>query len=301
VKVPLDAAFEAARSALAIDDVRVALEANVNKNVDDYGRLLAEAERGHLPDVLVTPGVNHLYSPSFVRSVIDSGDCLDVAAFPMDARPESSFRDPLGRCTVIAANVTVMAVDRSQLRGRPIPRRWPDLLDPAWEVSVVMRGDGDGVTWCETTLLTWHSLLGARGLRTLRKAIRDGWHPAKIAKSMAAGKSDAPVVGVLPWVFAETLSAKRHIEIVWPEDGAVVSPVTMLVRRSASPSVRRVARWLAGPEVAEVFTAARFPTPHPEVPPGTPRGARYAWVGWDLLRSRDVPALIREVEGLFSS
>jgi hypothetical protein len=63
--------------------------------------------------------------------------------------------------------------------------------------------------------------------------------------------------------------------------------------------VLRLAAWLAGREVAEVFTAARFPTPHPDVSPGVPSGARYAWVGWEFLRSNDVPALIREVEALF--
>ena len=62
------------------------------------------------------------FGSQFLSQVLDSGQYADAASYPKGvARPKNALRDPLGYTTVLAANVTLMVVDHSQLETRPEP------------------------------------------------------------------------------------------------------------------------------------------------------------------------------------
>ncbi|HEY5956924.1 MAG TPA: ABC transporter substrate-binding protein [Polyangiaceae bacterium] len=299
IKVPFEQAVSEYLVAHGGDTLQLQVEGNANKSEDDYSAFVNAKCVDELPALLMTPGVTKLYAKGFLDAVLDAGHYEDVAAYPRDElRRETGLRDPKGHATVLAANVTLMVVDHTQLGERDVPRAWKDLLAPQFQHSVIMRGNGR--TFCETTLLAWQLLFGNAGLTSLGSAVRDGRHPAQMAKVAGTGSSDGAAVYVMPYFFARNIRHREQVSLIWPEEGVIASPVTLLAKRNLPPHLRAFAAWLAGPTVARLFTLAGLPTPHPEVPSGLPSSIRYVWSGWGSARSIDLSTELASAEAAFA-
>ncbi len=189
------------------------IEGNANKNEADYETLSGAKRADELPPPLITPGVNQLFGSQFLSQVLDSGQYADAAGYPKDvARPENVLRDPLGYATVLAANVTLMVVDHSQLGSRTVPQRWEDLLAPDFAEAMLMRGNGK--TYCETTLLAWHQFFGQAGLAEMGRSVREGCHPAQMAKVAGMGHASGAAVYVMPYFFARNIRHQDKVSLV---------------------------------------------------------------------------------------
>lgn len=300
VKVPFEQAVNEYWAGRGDCPVEMQIEGNANKNDEDYLRWANAQDPAALPPLLITPGVNQLYARHFLQNVLDTGSFEDVASYPIDdLRREAGLRDPAGHATVLAANVTLMVVDHEKLGPRSVPHAWKDLLAPELERSVIMRGNGR--TYCETTLLAWQKLFGNDGLRRMGRAVREGLHPAQMAKLAGTGHASGAAVYVMPYFFARNIRQRDAISIIWPEEGVIASPVTLLAKRELSPSLKAFATWLAGPTVARLFSLAGLPAPHPDVPSGLPRDIRYVWSGWASARAIDLSAALSLAEAAFAS
>jgi len=122
-----------------------------------------------------------------------------------------------------------------------------------------------------------------------------------MVKAMLGSSADAPAIGVMPLFFAQNLKGRDRYRVVWPEDGALVSPVSMLVKTDKRAELDDLVRFLAGPLVAAIFAGAFFPAVHPAVDNRLPEGAAFKWVGWDYVTGQDIKALLAEANGAFRS
>ena len=86
-----------------------------------------------------------------------------------------------------------------------------------------------------------------------------------MVKAAGSGREDTPAISVLPLFFANTISRRDQVSIIWPGDGALVSPVTMLVKADKCEELRELIAFLNGAEVAGICAGAAFPALHPEV------------------------------------
>lgn len=300
IKVPFEQAVNEYWSEHGALAPKMQIEGNANKSEDDYLGWVQAADPSALPPLLITPGVNQLFARSFLRDVLDSGGFEDVAGYAKDdARGDAGLRDPAGHATVLAANVTLMVVDHEKLGHRPLPHAWRDLLASEFERSVILRGNGK--SYCETTLLAWQKLFGNDGLQRMGRAVREGWHPAQMAKIAGSRHASGAAVYVMPYFFARTIRHRDAISIIWPEEGVIASPVTLLAKRDLSPQLKQFAQWLAGPTIARLFSLAGMPTPHPGVPSGLPRDPRYVWSGWASARSVDLSEALSLAESAFAA
>jgi len=300
IKVPFEQAVHEYLFSRGPNQYALQIEGNANKNEADYDTLIGAKRADELPPLLITPGVNQLFGSQFLSQVLDSGQYADAATYPKDiTRPENVLRDPLGYATVLAANVTLMVVDHTKLESRPVPRRWEDLLTPAFAGAVLMRGNGK--TYCETTLLAWYQLLGHAGLAKMGRSVREGCHPAQMAKVAGTGQASGAAVYVMPYFFARNIRHQGKVSLVWPDEGVIASPVTLLAKRAIAPGLRQFAEWLAGPIMARLFSRAGLPSPHPEVDSGLPESTRYLWPGWERARSTDLTSELTEAEAAFAS
>ena len=300
IKVPFEQAIHEYLFSRGPTQYALQIEGNANKNEDDYEALIGATRADDLPPLLITPGVNQLFGSQFLSQVLDSGQYADAAGYPKDvARAENVLRDPLGYATVLAANVTLMVVDHSKLESRPVPQCWEDLLAPDFAGAVLMRGNGK--TYCETSLLAWYQLFGKVGLADIGRSVREGYHPAQMAKIAGTGHPSGAAVSVMPYFFARNIRHQDEVSLVWPNEGVIASPVTLLAKRAIAPGLRQFAEWLAGPTMARLFSRAGLPTPHPEVDSGLPVGTPYLWSGWERARSTDLSAALSEAEAAFAS
>ena len=179
-----------------------------------------------------------------------------------------------------------------------MPRSWSDLLNPAYAKSIAIRGNRDG-SFCETLLLSLYKDLGSSGLERLGRNVAWGWHPSQMVKAAGSGRDDTPAISVMPLFFANNIKNRGNVTIVWPGDGALVSPVTMLVKAEKREELRHLIEFLNGPQVAAICAGAAFPAVHPEVDNRLPDNAAFKWIGWDYVKNNDLKALISDTNAAF--
>lgn len=299
LKVPLEEAFTGFLATLPATQragLTFCIEANANNQLDyaDHFETLAD-----MPDIIITPGFNSFFHPHFVERFIKTGQFASVTSYAGDRHLAAmGISDPDGNYSMLAMNLLVLVVDHTRLGDRPVPLTWAELLDPVYVKSIAIRGNRDG-TFCETLLLALHKDFGADGLAHLGRNVAWGWHPSQMVKAAGSGREDTPAISVMPLFFANTISRRDQVSIVWPGDGALVSPVTMLVKADKREELRELIAFLNGPEVAGICAGAAFPALHPEVDNRLPDNATFKWIGWDYVKQHDLKALISTTNTAF--
>lgn len=297
LKVPVEEAFHRfleGRPAGA-PALTFCIEGNANNQVDYYAFVEHFERIDELPDCIVTPGFNGFFHRGFVERFVKPGHFRAAAEFAGDRHLAAlGVLDPEGHYTMLAMNLLVLVVDHGRLGDRPEPRRWADLLDPAFAKSVAIRGNRDG-SFCETLLLAIYKEFGMEGVRALGRSTLHGWHPSQMVKAAGSGRADSPAVSAMPLFFARSMPRRDGVSIVWPEDGALVSPVTILVKREKREELSDLIAFLTGPEVARICAGAFFPAVHPEAENGLPEGATFNWIGWEYVKEHDIEALLAEI------
>jgi len=295
VKVPFEEAFEGFLASLEPNRAaafKCCLEGNANIESEYYSTLEHITELSNLPDIVISPGFNSFFEPAFVSRFIQNGQFSSVNKFVRDKHlSKLGVCDPSGHYTILAMNLLVPVCDHKRLGNRPVPRSWADLLSPEYTSSIAIRGHKDG-TFCETLLMTIFKDTGFEGLRSLGRNVQYGWHPSQMVNAALGNSTDAPAISVMPLFFAQNLLGKEQYSIVWPEDGALISPVTMLVKTEKLCELEDLITFLAGPQIAAIFAGAFFPAVHPEVDNQLPEDATFKWIGWDYVTGQDIKQLI---------
>ncbi len=196
------------------------------------------------------------------------------------------IRDPERHYSVIGANIEVMVVDNERIGDRAIPERWTDLLKPEYRDAVAIRGQ-DGF-FCETVLLTLYKDIGVSGVRDFARSVGADGHPAQMVKNAGSHKTAAPPISIMPLFFANLAKNTKDVTVVWPEEGPIASPVTMIVKKDHREELDPLIAYLAGENLGNLFSRVHFPSMVSGVDPCVPRDAAFDWIGWDYLMSHDV-------------
>jgi len=302
LKVPIEEAFNGFMATLPAEQrtkFTFCIEGNANSQLDyaDYADHFEALN--DMPDIIITPGFNSFFHPHFVERFIKTGQFTSVNTFAGDRHLEAmGITDPEGHYTMLAMNLLVLVVDHSRLGDRSVPQCWTDLLKPEYAKSIAIRGNRDG-SFCETLLLSLYKDLRSDGLRRLGQNVAWGWHPSQMVKSAGSGREDTPAISVMPLFFANTIKNRENVTIVWPTDGALVSPVTMLVKTDKRDELAPLIDFFIGTEVARICAGAAFPAVHPLVDNRLPENATFKWIGWDFVKNRDLKSLIGITNSIF--
>lgn len=297
VKVPMQQAFNEflAGQDAALKSKAMTLEGHANFHLSFY-KQFDNINMDVLPDILITPGINKLFSSDFHEKFISTGTYCTENDYLEKAGGKTELYDPMSVFSILGFNVTVIVVSPERLGELPIPRSWSDLFKEEYENKVVMRGQKD--FFCETTLLNIYQLYGEKGVLDLARSVYHGCHPAEIAKHFGLGSKDWPPIAIMPYFFAKTIKPANRVEIIWPKEGAILSPVTMLVRKQALPEMLPVVRFFTSEICSRIWANAFFL-------PGYHKNTRsemsgpYRWMGWDFIRSSDIQQQINKLNDMF--
>lgn len=92
------------------------------------------------------------------------------------------------------------------------------------------------------------------------------------------------------------------MEPIWPEDGAIISPVFMLAKKERAVELQPIIDFFASKAVGETLShLGLFPSLHPEVENDLPDDAPMMWLGWDKILNTDLTNEIARCEELFNS
>ena len=255
-----------------------------------------------LPHVFLSAGFEAFFDRQNLARFKDAG--VFVGRTWDEVNPlfaDYDLRDPDGHFAMLGVVPAVFLVDTSQLaEGEDGPRSWHDLLDERYIGRIALPvGDFD---LFNGVLLTLWKKYGDEAITALARNMQQSLHPSQASGRFAAGKGKGPLVSVIPYFFSKMAKFNPQAEIVWPEDGAIISPIFMLLRREAPEAATQIADFFNSRAVGEILAhKGLFPSCHPEVTNPVPEGARFMWLGWDFIREHDLGELIPRLDAAFKA
>ncbi len=275
--------------------LRYQVYSNAVMQEDIFEKIDYIEDESELPGVMIAPGFGRFFRPAFTQRFRDTETFSSVfSEAPSKMFEEMGIIDKTGHYDIIAINPLVFLVDKTLNPDLPTPHRWSDLLDEVYEDKVAVRGHNE-TDICEAILFTMYRDGGREALEALGRSCCARLHPSEMVKMCGSHKAGSPAVSILPYSFAHLVRKNPAVEIVWPDDGAIVNPVVMVTKKQVSPAVRSLARFFVEPEGAQIFESVGFCSVCPDIKGITPEGARFNWIGWDFLAAHDVADLNEEL------
>lgn len=254
-----------------------------------------------LPDLFISAGFDLFFDKEKIGQFRDNGDFVDLVAWEKDNPlfKGRDLRDPQKNYSIISIVPAVFLVNHNELNGREVPKSWKDLLAPEWEQSVSLPvGDFD---LFNAILLSIYDSYGEEGVKNLGHSMLNAMHPSQMVKS-ARKKDQRPAVTIMPYFFTKTVKEGGPMSAVWPEDGAIVSPIFMLAKRERAAELQPVVDFFASKEVGEVLAhSGLFPSLNPEVDNALAEDTPLMWLGWEKIMAKDLSAEIEKCNELFYS
>jgi len=253
-----------------------------------------------LPDLFISAGFDMFFDKRKIGRFRKKGAFKDISAykeFNTDFR-ELKLRDPEGQYSIISVVPAVFLVNTDELGDRPIPKTWEDILSPIYEKNVSLPvGDFD---LFNGILLNIHKKYGDEGVRALGRSLLESLHPSQMVKSERQ-KQNKPAITIMPYFFTKMVKEGSALKAVWPEDGAIISPIFMLAKTSEEKRLQPVVDFFASREIGDVLAnQGLFPSTHPEVENNLRENSPFMWLGWDYISANDLSELIAHCESLFN-
>jgi len=119
-------------------------------------------------------------------------------------------------------------------------------------------------------------------------------HPEEMLLSIHSGNKINASIYVMPYSYAKNIQNNLNYEIVWPNDGAILIPIQMLVKRGASEKYKDLIRFLIGKEVGEMLEQHGLVAANAKVKNEFP-GTKLNWIGWNFIRNCDMHAMKEDI------
>lgn len=252
-----------------------------------------------LPDLFISAGFETFFDPQTIGRFKEQGAFSDLTPTTINSDFDGiTMKDPKGHYGLISVVPAVFMVNLDELGDLPVPRSWSDLLKPEYERNVALPvGDFD---LFNAILLAIHQEHGDEGVRKLGRCMLKSMHPSQMIKNAQRVAEEKPLVTIMPYFFSRMAAMAKSLEIVWPEDGAIISPIFMLTKTEKQDKLQPIADFLASKAVGEILAhKGLFPSLHAEVDNRLPTKHPWKWVGWDYIYANDIAAMIRHTTALF--
>jgi ABC-type Fe3+ transport system substrate-binding protein len=305
VRIPLLEAFEtvknevSARHGITVGHKLAAASVGMDVVEKEMARIRT---REDLPHIFLSAGFESFFDHKNMARFKDAGVFVDRSADTVNAAFAGlDLKDPDGHFAMIAVVPAIFLVDRQQLdEGEPVPRSWADLLSPRLEKRIALPvGDFD---LFNGILLTLWKHFGDDGVQALSRNLMKSLHPSQAAGRFKASKGEVPTVSVIPYFFSRMAKMNPQVEVVWPTDGAIISPIFMLEQAEAPAGTRELSDFFLSRQAGEVLSRrGLFPSLHPEVVNELPDPAPWMWLGWDFIREHDLGERIPRMLEIFNA
>ncbi|OPX29146.1 MAG: iron ABC transporter substrate-binding protein [Gemmatimonadaceae bacterium 4484_173] len=253
-----------------------------------------------LPDLFISAGFDMFFDEKMIGKFKRQGVFKDTTTLKKfnTLFDGLDLKDPAGHYAMIGVVPAVFLVNRDELDGREIPRTWEDIMKPEFENRVSLPvGDFD---LFNGILLNIHKHYGEQGVTKLGRSLLQSMHPSQMVKSDRL-KTKKPIVTIMPYFFTKVVKEGGPMAAVWPEDGAIISPIFMLAKKQKIETLQPVVDFFASVEVGKILShSGLFPSVHPELDNHISSDNKFMWLGWDYIYSNDISALITKCEALFN-
>ncbi|MBM9616815.1 ABC transporter substrate-binding protein [Desulfobulbus rhabdoformis] len=300
LKVSLNNALQSFAEELAANKTPLAYlaEGNVNHELSYYPYIDSVESVDELPDLILSSDINAFYHHRFVERFVEPGHFVSVNGPMAPHMQDVDFADPRGHYTMFCGNALVLVHVKDVRPELEAPKAWQDLLEEKYNKSIIMRGQED--FFCSGVLVPFYRLFGSEAIPKLAASVCDGMHPSQMVKMIDTRSDNCPPFFIMPWFFAHKIKAKERIDILFPEEGAFISPVQLLVKKEKREALSTVVDFLMSRSLHQHCSDNFFPSPHPEVVPNLPEGKKLFWIGWDFIYTNDLEQVKSEIGATFT-
>jgi ABC-type Fe3+ transport system substrate-binding protein len=253
-----------------------------------------------LPDIFISAGFETFFDYKQVGRFKEQGAFKDRVPYSGASKDfeDIDIRDPKGDYSVIGVVPAVFLVNTKELGDLPMPQTWEDLFNPCFENAISLPvGDFDMFA---SILIHVYKKYGEDGVRKLGSGLLESLHPAEMVKSDKKKKRKRPIITIMPYFFTKMTKNGGPMVAVWPKDGAIISPIFLLTKKTTSHDIQPLIDFLASQEVGEILShQGLFPSIHPDIDNKLEADNKFMWVGWDYIYSQDIPAVIEKCNKLF--
>ncbi|MBT6994641.1 MAG: ABC transporter substrate-binding protein [Candidatus Cloacimonetes bacterium] len=254
-----------------------------------------------LPDLFISAGFDMFFDEEMIGKFKRNGVFEDTTKLPKfnSLFEEMKLKDPKNHYAMIGVVPAVFLINQTELGDRPVPKTWADIMKPEFEKRVSLPvGDFD---LFNGILLNIHKKYGDEGVKKLGRSLLESMHPSQMVKSNRK-KENRPIITIMPYFFTKMVKEGGPMIAVWPEDGAIVSPIFMLSKKEKIEKLQPIVDFFASKKVGEILShSGLFPSVHPEVDNRIPKENKFMWLGWDYIYKNDISKLIKHCEMLFEN
>lgn len=253
-----------------------------------------------LADVYISAGFDLFFEEELMKQYKDQKvfeDFYHDVPYNTDFDNELvQLKDPNGDYSMLGVVPAVFLVNTLALGDRPIPRTWSDLLDPIYEGSISLPvSDFD---LFNAILIHLYKEFGEQAIEKLGKSLIKSMHPAEMVKSEKRSRVK-PAVSIMPYFFTKMALPGSVMQAVWPEDGAIISPIFMLTKRSKKDELKEISDMFVSKETGEILShKGLFPSVHKDVDNNL-TGKTFKWVGWDYINSNNIGKILEHCMAVF--
>ena len=280
-------------------EIHSLIEGNVNHELSYYPYIETLSSIEELPDVIISSDINSFFHHAFIEKFVDNG-CFE--AFELETHnpdfTETDYPDPRRAFTMLSANILLIVENTTKSVGYALPTCWDDLLKPEYENSVTMRGQND--FFCSGVLLPFYQKHGESAIYAMARTVKKGLHPAEMIKEIERQAETATPFYIMPKFFADRLKDQRQFKIIYPSDGAIISPVFMLIKKDRKDVAKLLADFVVGREMSQFCADAGFPALRADVDNHLPEDCTLSWMGWDFLNHEDPKVVKKRISTIFA-
>lgn len=287
---------------------------NLLSNVDRINHNLKAASEGldwlkeevetaqvdDLADIYISAGFDLFFEDNLMKKFKDQKVFKD---FYNDVEYNKDFsndylelKDPNGDYSMISVVPAVFLVNTQVLGERPIPKTWKDLFDPIYKNSVSLPvSDFD---LFNAILIHIYKEFGLEAVKTLGEQMIQSMHPAEMVKSERRSRVK-PAISIMPYFFTKMALPGSVMQAVWPNDGAIISPIFMLSKADKYEKVKEVTDLFNSKETGEILShKGLFPSINKDVDNNL-GDKTFKWIGWEYIDNNDIGSILKKCMNAF--
>ena len=278
---------------------------SANLGLDWIKDRLKTGDENQVSDLFMSAGFDLFFDRELMGQYKEKGLFEDITGLEKlnkdFCNEDIDLRDPLKQYSIIGVVPAVFMVNTEELGDRPMPKTWEDLLSPEFEnsVSIPMRD----LDLFNAILLNVYKNFGEDGVNKLGKSLLRSMHPAEMVKShIKKTNTTVPIVTIMPYFFTKMVRSQSPLQSVWPEDGAIISPIFLLAKKTNKEKVKPFVDFFYSKEIGEIFSSnGKFPSTNPYIDNGLEENQKFMWLGWDFINNNDIGNLIKHCEDIFKA
>ena len=292
------AIFNAFPEYTQVENPRVVIEGNLNFEKSLFTSIDKMTSMDELPDIFISSDINSLYHKNFLDGFLNESN---FEVFNHKVHPvfeNADYVHPQGLMVWFTTNLLVMVTDTHMLGDRKIPESWLDILDESYAGDLTLRGDAD--FFCNAMFFPYLKSNGENALKKLGRNTAKGLHPSQMVKILNAGNSGGTSIYAMPNSFALKVRDTKRYKIIFPKEGAIVSPVQMLVKKGTYKLHKTLIDFILSDEMAKVLALSGFPSSN-KASENSLQNNGLNWIGWDFIQQNDIKVCKEEMQQLFFS